>query len=168
MNNRHKEIRIWYAIIVDRRTTYIGSALILRDRIMDSNTKIQHHNNNSGMYQRAQEEAHLRDNHNLRVTKGEKVRVRRVRMMPRTSILREKEVRGKVAQARRQRKNGITTTLSTQMMTMDMMRMHQKTRRKSKKTQKRRTRRKNPTDLSMSGVDKKTRKSQNLLRTTSR
>ena len=70
MTHRHKETRIWYAIIVDRRTTCTGSVLILRGRIMDSNTKIQH--NNSGMYQKVQEGVHLRDSHNIRVIKGQR------------------------------------------------------------------------------------------------
>ena len=85
--------------------------------------------------------------------------------MLRTSILREKEVRSKVAQARKQRKIGTTMTLNTQMVTTEMMKIRQRT--KSKKNRQKKRTKKNPTATTMSGMDKKTRKNQNLLTTTS-
>ena len=132
MSNRHREEIIWYVIIVDRRTTCIGSVPIQGDRSMDSNTKIQY-NNHSGMFPRVQEGVRLRDSNNLRVTKGAKVRVKGVRMMPRTRVLREKEVSIKAAQAQRQRRNGIMITPRTQVETKDMMNTRQRTKSKSKR-----------------------------------
>ena len=146
--------------IVDQRITFIGS--VLRDQIIHSNTTIQ--DNNSDMHQKVQEKAYLRDSHRVRVKKGAKVRVRRVRTMLRISILKVR-VRRKAVQARRQRKNGTRITPNTQMMTMDIMKIHQRTKSKNKKLQKTRTM-KDPTVTS--GVEKKTKKNQNLLTTMSR
>ena len=100
MNHRHKEARIWYVLIVDRRITDIGIAHTLRDQIIHRKTKILDHH--SGRYQRVQEEVHLRHHHQEKVIKGVKARVRRVRTTLRTRTLRVK-VRGKAVRAQGQR-----------------------------------------------------------------
>ena len=120
MSNKHREGRIWYVTIADRRITCTGSVLTQGDKTMCSHTKIQY-NNHSDILLRVQEEVCLRDSNSLRVKKMARVRVKGVRMTPRTRALREKEVSVKVDQARRQRRIGTTTTPNTHVRNMDMM-----------------------------------------------
>ena len=83
MSNKHREGRIWYAIIVDRRITCTESVLTQGDKTTCSHTKIQY-NNHSDILLRVQEEVRLSDNTSLRVKKMARVRVKGVRMTPRT------------------------------------------------------------------------------------
>ena len=120
MSHQHKGGRIWYVTTVGLRNIYTGSALIIRNKIMRHNIQTQD-NSKLDIPLRVQEKVHRKDNNSsIRAIRMAKERVKRVKMMLRTRVLRVREVSVKQNQARRQRKIGIKITLSTHVRIMDM------------------------------------------------